>query len=237
MTEEPKFVERLQWAITAALSSPLLDDIQGFAWEAVFHYAKGLPLRDPLRGKSKRLFDAVDANTKTGWSLKAKECGSKPSTRCGKDIDFVIQRADIYSKAVQLGYAEGLSREDDPTRLGHAIVTLWNAKVEEDKAAQTVVHPKLAMLLKSRNRRSYGYFEIDLPVLNSNNLTWKWIGKGLRGYEDGQVRLRWHQSGKQLFQLLPVPDDSKLFSVEPRRIAMDAFVQFIANLAYGQTLS
>src|SRR5437588_3798335 len=93
----PAEIERLQWAITAALSSPLLDDIQGFAWEAVFHYAKQLRLRDPLtEGKTKRLFDAVDAKKQIGWSLKAKQCGSKPSMRCGMVVDFVIQRADIF---------------------------------------------------------------------------------------------------------------------------------------------
>jgi len=58
MASKDQQTERLRWAITAALSSPLLDDIQGFAWEAVFHFAKELPLRDPLRGKHKRLFDA-----------------------------------------------------------------------------------------------------------------------------------------------------------------------------------
>jgi hypothetical protein len=225
--------ERLRWAITAALSSPLVDDIQGFAWEAVFHFAKKLPVRDPLtEGKKKWLFDAVDPRTGSGWSLKAKQCGSKATMRYGMKIDLVIQRADIYSKAVQLGYEGGLTRTSTPQVLGNAIVALWNSKVEQDMKAQSVTLPKLAVLLKSRDRRHYGYFEIELPKLDARTLTWSWVGKGLQGAERADVRLRWHQSGTQLFQILAVPKECQFFSVEPRRIPMDVFVGFIKQLAY-----
>lgn len=225
--------ERLKWAITAALSSPLVDDIQGFAWEAVFHFAKGLPLRDPLtQGKRKWLFDAVDPRTGAGWSLKAKQLGSKNTIRCGVNVNFVIQRSDIYSKAVQLGYEGGLTRTSDPGVLGKAIVALWNYKVQQDAKLQSVTEPRLAVLLKSRDRRHYGYFEIELPKLRAADLTWSWVGKGLQGAEEGNVRLRWHQSGTQLFQILAVPEECQFFSVEPRRISMDVFVGFIRQLAY-----
>ena len=226
-------MERLKWAITAALSSPLVDDIQGFAWEAVFHFAKELPVRDPLtQGKKKWLFDAVNPRTGSGWSLKAKQCGSKATLRCGVDIDFVIQRADIYSKAVKLGYEGGLTRTSDPRVLGNAIVALWNSKVQQDMRLQSVTDPRLAVLLKSRDRRHYGYFETELPQLRADRLSWSWVGKGLQGAEDGRVRLRSHQSGTQLFQILAVPENCQFFSVEPRRVPMDVFVGFIRQLAY-----
>jgi len=229
-------IEKLQWAITAALSSPLLDDIQGFAWEAVFHYAKELPLRDPLtEGKTKRLFDAVDRKARIGWSLKAKQCGSKVSMRCGMSIEFVIQRADIYSKAEELGYPSGLGKDTDPVLLGKAIVRLWNEKVQRDMESQKVRVPRLAVLLKSNDRRHYGYFEIGLELLDEKSLNWQWVGgfrRGLQAKEDGRVRLRWHPSGTQLFQCLSVPTECNFFSVEPRRVPMDTFVNFIGQLAY-----
>jgi hypothetical protein len=155
----PAEIERLQWAIRAALSSPLLDDIQGFAWEAVFHFAKNLPLRDPLSdGKSKRLFDAVDARNKIGWSLKAKQCGSAKSMRIGMRIEFVIQRADAFSKSNALGFLAGLSKIDPPAEIGRAVTMLWNLKVEEDVRVQGIEIPKLAILLKSPDRRHLWLF-------------------------------------------------------------------------------
>jgi hypothetical protein len=227
-------IQRLQWAITAALSSPLLDDIQGFAWEAVFHYAKDLSLRDPLtQGKSKRLFDAVSSRTKEGWSLKAKQCGTAASMRPGMNIDFVIQRADIHSKAKQLGLPEGSLK--DPSRVGPAIIRLWNEKVRLDMATQRVKKPKLAVLLKSVDRKHFGYFEIPLPTFDPGRLNWAWVRgeeRGLQAREDGVLRLKWYPSGKQLFQCISVPAKCSFFSVEPRRVPMDTFVEFIGKLAY-----
>jgi hypothetical protein len=228
--------QRLQWAITAALSSPLLDDIQGFAWEAVFHYAKQLRLRDPLtEGKSKKLFDAVDSRRGIGWSLKAKQCGRRPSMQCGMTVDFVIQRADVYSKAGELGFPTGLNKSSPVNDLGRAVVALWNNKVRIDMAAQRVREPRLAVLLKSDDRKHFGFFEVPLPIFDPGALAWGWTtenGRGLQGREGSLLRLKWYPSGTQLFQCLQVPPNTAFFDVEPRRVPMDTFVEFIGKLAY-----
>ena len=229
-------IQRLQWAIRAALSSPLLDDIQGFAWEAVFHFAKGLPLRDPLKqGKTKRLFDAVAPNAGVGWSLKAKQCGSRNSMRPQMNIDFVIQRADIFTKSQELGLMNGLTKHSPPDILGRAIVRLWNAKVREDMGKQEVRKPRLAVLLKSKDRRYYGYFETRLNDLDESALVWQWAAERRRGLQArdsrGILRLKWYPSGTQLFQCLSVPKDCAFFEVTPARVPMDLFVNFIGNLA------
>jgi len=231
----PPDLDRLQWAIRAALSSPLLDDIQGFAWEAVFHAAKQLALRDPLaEGKTKRLFDAVDAASGKGWSLKAKQCGTPKSMRPGMVIEIVIQRADVFSKAVQLGYRRGLAKASPPATLGKAVVRLWNNKVREDIGAQCVRVPMLAVLLKSANRKRYGYFELPLEQFGEDQFDWAWAAgrrKGLQAREGGTLRLKWYPSGTQLFQCVTVPPTCVFFDVQPNRVPMDTYIAFIRGLA------
>lgn len=230
-----KEIERLQWAIRAALSSPILDDIQGFAWEAVFHAAKRLSLRDPLReGKSKRLFDAVDHASRTGWSLKAKQCGSPKTMQPERVVDIVIQRADIFSKAGDIGFPKGLAKDSPPEILGRAIVRLWNQKVRADMDAQDVKISRLAVLLKSSNRRRYGYFEIPLQQYDEKQFSWTWTAdrrKGLQAREDGTLRLKWYPSGTQLFECVTVPKSCVFFDVHPNRVPMDVYIAFIKGLA------
>jgi hypothetical protein len=51
---------RLHESLEAAFTIPLIDDVEDFVWEAVFHYVKEIPLPDPIaEGHSKKLFDAV----------------------------------------------------------------------------------------------------------------------------------------------------------------------------------
>jgi hypothetical protein len=64
-------IERLKQAIIATIASPVIGSIEDYTWEAIFHYIKDIPLSDPALGRSKLLYDAVDATTATGWSLKS----------------------------------------------------------------------------------------------------------------------------------------------------------------------
>ncbi len=92
---------RLTQAIRAALAVPFVAGVEGYVWEAVFHYVKDLPLPDPhsdLRKKS--LFDAVSANDGIGWSLKAVQ----KTPTVGSTFEVVIQRADVMKKRAVLGF-------------------------------------------------------------------------------------------------------------------------------------
>lgn len=82
-------VERLTKAIIATVASPVIGSIEDYAWEAIFHYIKDIPLSDPALGRSKLLYDAVDVTTQTGWSLKSLQLNNPASgntlfffTRC-----------------------------------------------------------------------------------------------------------------------------------------------------------
>lgn len=99
--------------IQAAYSIPLIDDITSFIWEAIFSYAKGIPIVDPLSNiRSKRLYDIVDLNNQIGWSAKALQLGKTLSTPLS--FELVIQRADIFKKANALGF-DNLTKQTEPT--------------------------------------------------------------------------------------------------------------------------
>ncbi|MFM6345436.1 MAG: hypothetical protein ACKPFK_09860, partial [Dolichospermum sp.] len=94
-------IERLKQAIIATVASPVIGSIEDYAWEAIFHYVKDIPLTDPALGRSKLLYDAVNFLTKTGWSLKSLQLSN---LKISSTFFFVIQRADVISKADQLGF-------------------------------------------------------------------------------------------------------------------------------------
>jgi len=93
-------VERLRDAIIATIAAPIVGSIEDYSWEAIFHYVKNIPLSDPTSGRTKLLHDAVDIKTQTGWSLKTIQLQNlNPGT-----FAFVIQRADVVTKATALGF-------------------------------------------------------------------------------------------------------------------------------------
>lgn len=206
---------RLRHALSVAFSTPLVADVEGFTWEAVFHYVKGLRLPDPIsEGRSKLLFDAVSGDG-LGWSLKTLLWNQ---LTVGASFEFVIQRADTFKKADSLGYPKGLSRESDPQSLGNALIRHWNAKLEADATAQEVKVPRLAVLLKNRARERFVYVELDYPPFDETQFVWRWSrddGFGLQGSREGRVRLKWYYGQKQLFQVYEIPQ--QVFSFEIQR--------------------
>jgi len=117
-------IERLRQAIVATIASPLIGSIEDYTWEAIFHYVKNISLADPALGRSKLLYDAVDPVTATGWSLKSLQLNNLTTVNT---FLFVIQRADIIKKSVQLGFP-GLTETSSPDELGAAIIQHWNEK-------------------------------------------------------------------------------------------------------------
>ncbi|ACC80221.1 hypothetical protein [Nostoc punctiforme] len=124
-------IERLRQAIIATIASPVIGSIEDYTWEAIFHYVKDIPLSDPALERSKLLYDAVDLVTKTGWSLKSLQLNS---FNFGSSFLFVIQRADIIKKSIQLGFP-GLTEQSSPNELGAAIIQHWNEKIILSQAA------------------------------------------------------------------------------------------------------
>ncbi|MDF5707055.1 MAG: hypothetical protein PUP90_05065 [Nostoc sp. S4] len=224
-------IERLSQAIIATIASPVIGSIEDYTWEAIFHYVKDIPLSDPALGRSKLLYDAVDLVTKTGWSLKSLQLNSLNFTN---PFLFVIQRADIIKKAVQLGFP-GLTEQSLPNELGAAIIQHWNEKIILSQAAQSVVNSYEGILLKTIKGYEYIYCEFPLNPLDPNTFSWAWTvdkitggsGVGLQGSVAGKIELVWYKNQKQLFRARTIPTQAVRITVERTRLTLDRYVKTV----------
>jgi hypothetical protein len=223
--------QRLRKAIIATVASPVIGSIEDYAWEAIFHYVKDIPLSDPALGRSKLLYDAVDIATKTGWSLKSLQLNNITP---GNTFFFVIQRADVVKKAVQLGFPD-LTERSSPQELGTAIIRHWNEKIITSKSAQNILNSYEGILLKTIRGNIYVYCEFSLEPLDPSSFSWAWTvdrisgkdGAGLQGSVAGKVELVWYKNQKQLFRARTIPLDAVSINIERIRLEPDRYVETI----------
>lgn len=233
MNNEEK--QRLKDGIVASLFVPFIDDIENFVWEAIFHHVKGIHLPDPIReGRSKKLFDAVDTTSGTGWSLKALQ---RETVEVGTRFELVVQRADIFKKARNLGF-DKLTINSPPEDLGEALIKHWNNKYHADADAQGVKNPRVAILLKRGDRKRFAYIELDYPPFEKDEFTWQWTSEareGLQGFYKnvGQVKLRWYPGQKQLFECFEIPQEAFVFDIQWRRLETIEFINMLKSKILG----
>lgn len=216
---------RLREGLLAAFSVPVIDDVEDYVWEAVFHHVKNIELVDPIKqGRTKQLFDAV-AEDGRGWSLKTLVWENQ---EIGSSFEFVIQRADVFKKARDLGFSRGLSSSSAPRSLGKALVRHWNAKFEKDSAEQDVSDPRVCILLKDSARRNFTYVEFAYPPLKEDDYTWRWArtgGAGLKGIRDDRTRFKWYHGQKQFFEVFQIPEQAYKFELDWRRPSLKDFIK------------
>ncbi len=228
-------IEKLRNAIVATVASPVIASIEDYTWEAIFHYVKSISLADPALGRSKLLYDAVDVATDTGWSLKSLQLKTRRLTNINS-FQFVIQRADIVKKSVQLGFSN-LTEESAPAELGAAIIKHWNEKILSSQTAQGVVNSYEGILLKTIQGSEYIYCEFPLTPLDPNIFSWAWaidrstgnLGVGLQGRVLGQLELIWYKNQKQLFRVRTIPSEAVHIKVERTRLTFDRYVQTVLS--------
>jgi hypothetical protein len=211
--------KRLSEGITVAYSIPFIDDIEDFIWEAIFAHVRMVPLVDPLsETREKKLFDLVDKSRKIGWSAKALQTNVRP----GGEFELVIQRADIFKKAADLGFAP-LSVSSPPALLGKALMKHWlDQKIKRDMAAQGVDDPRVCILLKSVDRTRFTFVEQPLEILSDNELEWRWTDdkkSGLQGWKGDQLKFRWYHGQTQFFERFRVPADAPIITLNPKRLS------------------
>lgn len=231
-------IERLRQAIVATIASPVIGSIEDYTWEAIFHYVKDIPLSDPALGRSKLLYDAVDITTATGWSLKSLQLNNLTP---GNTFFFVIQRADIIKKAVQLGFP-GLTEQSSPNELGAAIVQHWNEKITSSQTVQGVINSYEGILLKTIRGYEYIYCEFPLNPLDPNMFSWAWTvdritgksGAGLQGSIAGKTELVWYKNQKQLFRARTIPPEAVIIRVDRTRLTLDRYVQTVLSALQDQ---
>jgi hypothetical protein len=231
-------IERLRQAIIATIASPVIGSIEDYTWEAIFHYVKHIPLSDPALGRRKLLYDAVDTTTATGWSLKSLQLKSLTGVNT---FSFVIQRADVITKAAKLGFP-GLMEQSSPAELGAAIVEHWNEKIRSSQAAQSITNSYEGILLKTIKGDEYIYCEFPLNPLDPNAFSWAWTvdsltgisGVGLQGNVAGKRELVWYKNQKQLFRARTIPPEAVDIRVKRTRITLDRYVQTVLSALQDQ---
>lgn len=222
--------QRLIMGIQAAYSVPFIDDITSFIWEAIFCYAKDIPIVDPLTSTRKKLlYDVVDTSNNIGWSAKAIQKALKLPT----EFELVIQRADIFKKASSLGY-DKLNKDTSPGILGEALLKHWYLKVDGDANVQMVDQKRICILLKSLDRKHYAFLEEDLVPYDSNHLIWEWTDStktGLQGRRrsDNFVVYRWYPNQKQFFERFRLPVKTKTFTLIPHRLPLEEVVHLLLD--------
>jgi len=232
-TKEQK---RLIKGLKAAMATFFVDCIEDFIWEAIFAYAKCIDYDDPLDNiRAKLLFDVVDENTRIGWSAKTQQLPNiQPSGR----FELVIQRADIFTKAQELGFSY-LSINSSVDDLGLALLRHWHKKIQDDSSIQRVDEKRVCILLKDKNNMTFGYFEDDLAIYKPKEIFWEWTNsekKGLKGFRksDGELIYRWYPNQKQFFERFIIHKEIQIFHIEHKRIPQALVLDTLINLVDNQ---
>lgn len=229
--------QRLVQAVSAAYALPFIDDIEDFIWEALFAYVRGIDLVDPLTHiRKKLLFDLVDEKQSIGWSAKALQWSFYP----GCEFELVIQRADIFKKASQLGF-ESLDMSTPTETLGEALLRHWHLKVDNDAREQGVRDMRVCILLKTRDRRKYALYEDDLALYKPEELSWRWTDSsqtGLRGIRkaDNLCVYRWYSNQKQFFERFVLYEEAFQFSLTPKRLPLQDVIDLLTGKLSGGSL-
>ena len=221
-------LERITDGLKVAMSIPFIDDIEDFILEAIWEYAKDIDGVDPFYNiRSKKLYDVVDQSTHIGWSVKSLQWAFRPNC----EFELVVQRADVYKKARELGFPP-LNSDSDPNLIGAALLKHWNNKIESDAIAQGVQSKRIMVLLKTVDKKHFAVLEEDIHQYTTDEISWQWTNSqhnGLQGIRksDGRCVYRWYPSQKQFFERFILPESSQLIHIEPKRLSKEEIVNII----------
>lgn len=206
-------------------------EINGHHWEDLFSYIKSIP-----RVKNgMQLYDIVDPLKKVGWSAKTKGVrGDKIIP--GDVIEVVIQTSDI------LTYNRNLSRNSSVEELGQALLKNWNEnKVARNKTSQKVEDSRICILLKSKNRTQFAYYECELEVYKYDEIEWHWADEtkmrlvGTRK-ADGFIKYGWNPNQGHFYEEIQLPKDLEIISIDVEVLNTEALVEKILKPDFKQSL-
>lgn len=221
-------IKRFTNALKAAIAIPFIDDVEDYIVEAIWEHTKNIAGIDPFYNiRSKKLYDVVDKTHHIGWSIKSLQWAF--FDKC--EFELVIQRADVYKKAVDLGF-EPLNSDSDPNQIGAALLKHWQLKVDNDAIAQDVNSKRIMILLKTADKQHYSILEEDIIQYSPDEIYWKWTNSsknGLKGYRhsDNMCVYRWYPSQKQFFERFILPSGTQHIDITPIRLQKDQVVDIV----------
>lgn len=216
--EQKKLVDGVR-----ALST--IHDLEGHNWETLLAYVKGIKGHT----RSQELFDVVDRSKGIGWSVKARMLNK---IEIGSWFDVVIQRADIFKKAYELGY-ESLTVDTDPQILGEALSKCWNdLKIRRDEASQGVTDSRISVLIRLKDKETFAYYEDELELINNSEIVWSWTDStktGLQGIRrsDGIIKYKWLPSQKQFSERIQIPEHTFIFTIPRQHIPFEDVIKIL----------
>jgi hypothetical protein len=215
MTNE--FKQNIKDYVQVILSMPFAGKLNGENWEYLVSDAYGI-----THIPTKLLYDVVDLKNSIGRSVKT----IRGPVAHGARVEPIIARADIYSKANELGY-DDLSDKDHPQYLGNALIRFWNGKMTDHADLLGIKTKKISMLVKSFDLTQFAYFEKDLEPYYEDNFVWKWTDErrvSLIGTPKGKDywKFKWTPKGQQLFERWLIPKNAYLFEVSPHHLTMES---------------
>ena len=223
-------LERIEKGLKAAIAIPFIDDIEDYTVEAILEYTIEIDGVDPFTNiRSKRLYDVVDTETRTGYSVKSLKWAFRVDEE--SEFELVIQRADIFKKATALGFGH-LDINSNPQTLGAALLEHWRIKVEDDAIFQNVDSKRIFVLLKSIDSKEFAFFEEDIKLYHPNEITWRWTDDtrtGLQGIRnaDQMCVYRWYPNQKQFFERFKLPANIKKININPIRLGKAQVVDIL----------
>lgn len=221
-------LSKMESGLKVAMAIPFIDDIEDYILEAIWEYSKNINGIDPFYNiRSKKLYDVVDTNTNIGWSIKSLQWSFYDNCQ----FELVIQRADVFKKAEELGFPP-LDKNSDPNLIGAALLKHWRLKVESDANSQHVNSKRILVLLKSIDKKSFAILEEDIKLYSPEELTWQWTNtnkNGLQGFRksDNMCLYRWYPSQKQFFERFILPPSSQKINITPLRLTKAEVVDIL----------
>lgn len=224
-------LQKMKQALVATVAVPFIDDIEDYVVESIWEFTKSINGIDPMFcTRSKKLYDVVDTERNIGWSVKSIQWSFRP----GCEFELVIQRADVFKKAGELGF-EHLDINSEPQLIGAALLKHWYSKVDSDAIVQNVGSKRVMILLKKNNKKNYAVLEKDIERYSPEEIRWYWTNDNKTGLQ-GVHRItnrkiyRWYPSQKQFFECFILPAEVQLIDIEPRRLTKNQIVDAVSVL-------
>lgn len=220
--------QRLIEALEFCYAIPLIDDVEDYIWESVWSYVKNIPIENNL-SRNKKLFDVVDEGKSTGWSAKTILWNLNKNREC----EFVIGRADVFKKNLELGFSE-LNENSDPQDIGNAVCRHWINKINKDSDEQGIQDKRIVMLLKDMKQSRFLLFEDKMHVPSEEDLVWQWTNQdrvGLQGRNkvSGAISYRWYKNQKQLFERIIIPENVEQFEINISKLELQAILKIFKD--------
>ena len=206
------FVERVGREIVYLLATKETPSLEGEEWERIFSLAVGAEWKPSKVG----LDDCLLGNC--AWSAKTVK-GKLGQTRVrlisGRNSPSYSFREDVVNEGA------------DPVRIGHEVIAIWNARVEEVRSRYP--HLRTVVLIKSDDLSTLRVFEVETKRYDAETYAWKWNARGnLEGRRDGAHRFTWQPHGSQFTILEEIPTNCIDFKVRrPGRLDKDAILQSV----------